>query len=106
MRVYIAGPMSGLPEFNYPSFRRAAHMWRRAGWDVLDPSEKFDGRTDLPYEIYIKASISDVLCADAIAMLPGWENSKGATLERTIVELLGKPVYDAERPEEHPARSE
>lgn len=98
--------MSGLPDYNYPAFRSAASMWRGAGWDVLDPSEKFGGRVDLPYEVYIKASIVDVLCADAIALLPGWETSKGATLERSIIELLGKPVYHAGCPEEHPSRGE
>jgi hypothetical protein len=98
--------MTGLPDYNYPAFRAAAQEWRKYGWDVLDPSEKFGGRTDLPYEVYIKASIIDVLCADTIAMLPGWETSKGATLERSIMEAIGKPVYSAERPEEHPHRSE
>jgi hypothetical protein len=100
-RLYIAGPMSNLPEFNYPAFREAAKKWRDCGWDVLDPSEKFGGRTDLPYEVYIKASIIDVLASEAIAVLPGWENSKGATLEVSIGRALGYPIYDGE----HPARS-
>ena len=101
MRLYLAGPMTGLPEFNYPAFRAAAQEWRECGWDVLDPSEKFGGRLDLPYEVYIKASIIDVLASEAIAVLPGWENSRGATLEVSIGRALGYPIYAAE----HPGRS-
>jgi hypothetical protein len=101
VRLYLAGPMSGLPDFNYPAFRTAAQEWRAWGWDVLDPSEKFGGRADLPYEVYIKGSIIDVLASEAIAVLPGWQNSKGATLEVSIGRALGYPIYAAE----HPARS-
>lgn len=100
MRLYLAGPMSGIPEFNYPAFRKAAAEWRAFGWDVVDPSEKFDGRTDLPYDVYLRASINDVLACGAIAVLPGWENSKGAALEVHIGRALGYPIYDAERPAE------
>ena len=99
MRLYLAGPMSGLPEYNYPAFRAAAQEWREYGWDVLDPSTKFGGRTDLPYEVYIKASIVDVLASDAIAVLPGWESSKGATLEVSIGRALGYDILNAEHPE-------
>lgn len=45
MRVYIAGPMTGLPEYNFPAFHAAAKAWRDAGWEVLNPAEAFDGDT-------------------------------------------------------------
>lgn len=99
MRLYLAGQMSNIPEFNYPAFRRAAQEWRECGWDVLDPSEKFGGRTDLPYEVYIKASIIDVLACDAIAVLTGWEASKGASLEVHIGQVLGYQILDADHPD-------
>lgn len=99
MRIYIAGPMSGLPEFNYPAFRDAARKWRECGWDVLDPSEKFGGDTTLPYAVYINHSLIDVIACDAVATLPGWEQSKGASLEVQYARVVGKPVYDAEHPD-------
>jgi hypothetical protein len=101
MRLYIAGPMTGVRDYNYPAFKATAQAWRECGWDVLDPAEKFGGRTDLPYEVYIKASVIDVLACEAIAVLPGWEASRGAALEVHIGQVLGYPVYDAE----YPARS-
>jgi len=36
--IYIAGPMSGLPEFNYPAFFAAAEQLTAAGYDVLNPA--------------------------------------------------------------------
>ena len=93
MRAYLAGPMSNIPDFNYPLFRDTAARLRGMGIDVLDPSEKFGGRTDLPYEVYLKSSIVDVLVCDAVICLPGWETSKGAALERHIGEVLGYPIY-------------
>lgn len=38
-RIYIAGPMSGLPEFNYPAFNRAAAVLRAQGHHVENPAE-------------------------------------------------------------------
>ena len=45
--IYLSGPMTGLPEFNYPAFHEAARRWRAIGWDVINPAEHFEGRTDL-----------------------------------------------------------
>ena len=38
-RVYIAGPMTGLPAFNYPAFHAAAATLRQAGYVVENPAE-------------------------------------------------------------------
>ena len=45
------------------------------------------------------AIMSDIACifhADAIALLPEWETSSGATVELALAQFLGLPVYDAE----------
>jgi len=39
MRVYIAGPMSGIPQFNFPAFKAAARALRAIGYDVICPAE-------------------------------------------------------------------
>lgn len=94
--VYIAGPMSGLPEFNYPAFALAASLWRANGYEVLNPAENFMGDTSREYREYIRADLDMLLKADAIALLPGWQQSRGARYELHTAQLLNLPVYDAE----------
>lgn len=98
MRVYIAGPMTGLPDQNYPAFHTTAAVWRAAGWTVLNPAENFGGDQQRPYTDYIRRDLLDLLVCDAIAFLPGWEQSKGASLERHVAEVLQLDIFDADAP--------
>jgi hypothetical protein len=95
-RIYIAGPMTGYEDFNFPAFHEAAEEFRQAGWQVANPAENFGGRTDLPRETYLRADLTMLAKCDAIAMLPGWRNSRGAMLEYLIAHELSLTVYDAE----------
>lgn len=95
-RIYIAGPMTGLTEHNFPAFHAAADQLRQAGWNVVNPAENFGGRTDLPREDYLRADVALLVGCDAVAMLGGWEDSRGAKLEYLLARELGMPVLDAE----------
>lgn len=99
-RVYIAGPMTGLPESNYPAFNAAAAAWRAKGWDVENPAEHFGGAQDRTYEEYVEVDIAALKTCDAVAMLPGWNvGHSGAVWERAIARhLLHIPVLDATSP--------
>lgn len=99
--VYIAGPMTGLPDWNFPAFHAAAAAWRAAGWEVVNPAEEFDGKTDLPYRAYVERDIKRLLNVDAIAMLEGWDgpNARGSVWEREIARsMLHIPIWDADDP--------
>lgn len=94
--IYIAGPMTGIEGHNFPAFNRAAERWRATGWQVENPAENFGGREDLPRAVYMREDFLRLLRSDAVAMLQGWRESKGATLEYAIARELAIPVYDAE----------
>ena len=96
--VYIAGPMTGLPDFNYPAFHAAAAAWRAVGWIVSNPAENFAGHQDLPYADYIRKDLADLMACEAIALLPGWVESRGANLEHHVAAVLDMRMYDALMP--------
>lgn len=91
MRVYISGPMSGLPELNFPAFHAAAATLRAKGLDVVNPAE-INPDSAMPWEQCMKADIKALCDCDALVMLPGWERSKIAHLEVHIAHRLGMQI--------------
>ncbi len=104
LRVYIAGPMTGRPAFNFPAFHAVAARLRQAGAEAINPAESFGGRTDLPRASYLRADMILLAQCQAVVMLPGWENSHGAKLEYLMAREIGLLVFDAEtfQPLENP----
>lgn len=96
-RVYIAGPMSGIEDYNIPAFNLAAAKWRAQGWHVENPGE-FGEHDDWTWMDYMVRDLPLLMRCDAIAMMPGWQKSKGAQLEKLVAEYLGFPVFMADKP--------
>ena len=90
--IYLSGPMTGYPDFNYPAFRKAASIFRMNGLEVFDPSECFDGDQTLSKETYMREDITAVLKATLVVTLDGWEQSSGARLEVEVAKAIGIPV--------------
>lgn len=93
MTTYIAGPMTGLPDYNYPAFHAAAAELRAQGIHVRSPAEHDHG-THQPYDFYMRLALRALLDCDAILLLPGWETSKGARLEYDIAWALGMHINE------------
>ena len=97
-KVYVAGPMTGLPEFNYPAFRAAGSLLAAEGFDVLNPVEvEQENASGEPqaWDWYMRRALRMVVDADGVALLPGWERSRGARLEfhvATSLELDVRPL--------------
>lgn len=111
-KIYIAGPMSGLPEFNFPAFFQAEEELKAAGWQVFNPANK-EQEKELDAEAFVDGDAKKALAAgfdfrecyawdvnrviegDAIYMLPGWEQSPGARGEHAVAVAMKKhyPAY-------------
>lgn len=109
MKVYLAGPMRNYPEFNFPAFHDAAAKLRAAGYEVCSPAEHDNNQGFDPTGM--KGEVSELgpsgfnlgkalawdltyICteADAVVVLPGWEDSDGANAEVRAANAVGKPV--------------
>ena len=100
-RIYIAGPMSGLPNNGYDAFNRKATQLRAAGWEVVNPAEM-----DLEHGLsedreftradYMQAARRDLQAlqtVEAVYMLDGYEQSPGACWEWAYSKELGLTIY-------------
>lgn len=104
MRVYLAGPMRGRDEHNFPAFARAAWLLRESGHEVVSPAEHdlalgFDPHRPLDEQDFdLRASLAwdlqQVLEADAVAVLDGWQHSSGARAEVATAQAAGIPTFD------------
>lgn len=91
MKVYISGPMTGIDNLNFPTFNRAAATLRALGVDAVNPAE-INPDSAMSWEQCMRADIKALCDCDTVAMLPGWERSKGAHLEVHIAHRLGMRV--------------
>lgn len=114
MKVYIAGPMTGLPQFNIPAFDLMAGTLRSEDFEVVSPVE-LDGEAYRQWAIqspdgasmdgnpngwtwgHVLARDVELIADDGIegiVALPGWERSRGARLETFVADAMCNiPVY-------------
>lgn len=92
MRLYLAGPMTGIEDKNYPRFMRAAAELREQGHFVGNPAEM--NHQDVSYRQALAVDLAWILAiAEGIALLPGWETSKGCAVEYALATAIGIPAY-------------
>ena len=116
MKIYLAGPMRGIPEFNFPAFHEAARILRNKGHAVFSPAEAdIEKHGDISVGNHFGSELlateehgfnlretlaTDLtwICkeADAVALLPGWQNSLGAQAERAIALALHLNIMELE----------
>lgn len=90
---YIAGPMTGLPQFNYPAFHKTAKVMRELDLRVESPAEiKYPDHAKYPD--FIKGGLQLLFLCDAILLLPGWQGSTGAQVERMVAEACCMDIYE------------
>lgn len=90
-KIYISGPMTGLPDYNYPAFNVAAAQLRAAGFHVESPAENKPPECGT-WEGWMRIALKQLIDCHAVAVLPGWEKSKGALVEIQVASQLGMKV--------------
>ena len=108
--VYIAGPMRGYEDFNRPAFDAVRDGLISEGWVVISPADidraagdanvikedaKLEQQRKYAYRDFHALHWLKAEEGDAIAMLPGWEKSTGATAEIFMARWLGLKILDA-----------
>ncbi|MEO8640911.1 DUF4406 domain-containing protein [Pseudomonas sp.] len=93
-RLYLAGPMTGFEDFNFPAFNKMAADLRARGYVVENPAEH-GVVTDADWADYMAYDLTRLGLCGMVAVLPGWVNSKGARLEVHIARELGMTVVNA-----------
>jgi hypothetical protein len=96
--------MRGYPEYNFPAFFAAAKVLQGRGHSVFNPADKGcesevatkgDEMNTLEFRRKVFRMDTDYICrfADAVALLPNWEQSRGAVAEKALADALGLPIF-------------
>lgn len=89
MIVYISGPITGIEDENRTAFSSAAEYLRSLGHEPINPHEVLPSNPNLDWHDYITDDILAMRRAEAIAFLPGWEDSYGALIESIVAVKMG-----------------
>lgn len=83
--IYISGPMTGLPEENFPAFFAAQEWLEADGWIVINPARHGHISATMTYEALLELYLADIRAldpeTDAVYLLLGWAESPGAWME-------------------------
>lgn len=96
-RLYLSGPMTGIPGNNYPAFHAEAARLRALGFHVENPAENAAPPCG-SWSGYMRLAIAQLVTCDAVCLLPGWSASRGASIEHGLAVHLGLAVMYHEPP--------
>lgn len=100
MKLYLSGPMTGKPDFNYPLFNSVAEELRQRFHQVINPAELkvpdpgLDKNPTEMWAYYLSHAIKVMLECSVIVLLPEWESSRGAVVEVNLADVLNYHVFE------------
>lgn len=97
IKVYLSGPITDAdPEKqkeNLQKFHDVAKELRDKGYEVVNPAELSELAPGLSYQAYIRVDLREMLMCNAVLMLTGYQESKGAMIEKKVAEMVGISVF-------------
>lgn len=93
-RIYISGPMTGMPALNFPAFHAEAARLTALGYEVVNPAD-LNPDPETGWQECMRADLKAMLDCDAIALLDGWQKSSGANLEMHVAHRVGMKIVIA-----------
>lgn len=104
MKVYIAGPMTGYPDYNFPAFYMAEAWLQEAGFETVNPArldaitqEEINGDGGLgngsQLPAYLRRDFRELIECDGIVLMDGWRESAGANAELAVARWLDLRVW-------------
>jgi hypothetical protein len=108
MTLYISGPMSGYPEWNFPAFFAAEEALEKRGMTCINPARQGapegidplratleDAEFLARWKQYLADDLKDLLQnAEGVVLLPGWRKSNGAILEAIVGAFAGLQIFE------------
>lgn len=100
MKLYLAGPMTGIPDRNFPAFHAAAKILRESRHQVVSPAELNE---EAIYAVHptkehraacMRRDIYGLMTCTGIVLLPNWTFSQGAKCEHSIAVQLNMRIFD------------
>lgn len=122
MKIYLAGPMRGIPEFNFPRFHQVAAELRAQGHEVFNPAERDNEAHGADISVGNDTGCEEQaarehgfnvrealeadcvwICrhAEAIVLLSGWADSNGARAERRLGIAIAAQIIEYDGPWRH-----
>ena len=94
MTAYISGPVTGMPNRNEEQFEALARKLEAIGFQTMVPTRIVP--PSIEWEAAMRICLSAMTKSDIVVVLPGWQDSKGASIEHDVAKQLGIPVFYAE----------
>ena len=109
-RLYLAGPVYGKPDSNREAFHAAEVLWQGMQYEVVNPlyvppdehegpcsrrtydGGQSDGGPNHDASCYMRTDLYALMTCQAVYMLDGWENSRGARTEWAVATALGLTI--------------
>ena len=109
MKIFISGPMRGIPYYGFPAFDEAKAAFEAVGFEVVTPADldraigfdamslpdatDWNAEAGLDIRAAMRRNIEALLDCDGVVLLTGWWQSAGCLVERIIAARCGM-LYD------------